>query len=96
VISYYRLRRRRAELDAAVARKRKLRKWRRTLGDISVYDMVPPFIITGIDALPVPGPYDVYTSSTYFEAPTVVNTQEAWNIIRSSVVNFPLFWNRMY
>jgi len=106
MISGYRLRRRRAELEAAVARRRKLRKWRLGMG-VSAYapavrvdEMIPPFIISGPFEVhfPITGLLDtpVYTSSWYTEAPTVVNTQDAWNVIRSSTVNFPTFWNRMY
>jgi len=101
VISRYRLRRRRAELEAGVARKRKLRRFRMSFGPlIMAGDMTPPFVISGPFEVqfPITGLLDtpVYTSSWYHEAPTVVNSQDAWNLIRSSTENFPLFWNRMY
>lgn len=101
MISRYRLRRRRAELDAAVARKMRLRRIRRTMTPVA--EMIPPFVISGVNILEGFDPTNlvnpfitVYTSSWYHEAPTVVNTMDAWNVLRSQSVNFPLFWNRMY
>jgi len=58
--------------------------------------MVPPFILVGPGTIPPPGELEVFVSSSWYtEAPTIVNTWEAWNILRSEKQNFPLFWDRM-
>lgn len=95
--------RRRRTLEEQVIRKNRLKRVRRNWNlppgagpSIPTGLMVPPFIITGVQGpFEVPGPLQVYTSSTYFEAPTVVNTMDAWNVLRTTVENFPLWWNRI-
>lgn len=98
----------RIETDIGWHRRKKRMLFRRSLEErfqevIPTASLVPPFVITGpfvvegfLDQLMGLNPLPVYTSSWYTEAPTVVNTQDAWNVIRTQTVNFPLFWNRMY
>lgn len=91
----------RVETDIGWHRRKKRQLFRRSLAErfqevIPTSALVPPFVISGVQGpFEVPGPLQVYTSSTYFEAPTIVNDWTAWNIVKSRTENFPLFWNRM-
>ena len=97
----------RIETDIGWHRRKKRMLFRRSLAErfqevIPTSSLVPPFVISGPFVVEPPvaeamfGGMPVYTSSWYSEAPTVVNDWVAWNVVRSSVQNFPLFWNRMY
>jgi len=91
--------------EEQVAHKRRLRLWRHgTIEYLSPTSspsrfVMPPgpnevILVDPWSDISDSGPVAVSRGNTF--APVVVNQTIAWNVLRSSIEWYPLYWNRMY
>lgn len=97
------------ETEASWHRRKKRQAVRRTLGERFGNSLYPSSVIAPLIAsgalLKVPGPDEVYVKGDYADpeaigftnsfVPYVVNTPVGYNVIKSEIELFPLWWARM-